>query len=163
VIGNDIVDLALAQTESNWKRPGYLDKIFTPKEQVLISNAENPDIMVWNLWSRKEAAYKIYNRVTGIRGYFPLKLECIYKNTRKGSVHCNGYTFYTKTEIVQDKIHTVAVTNKMDFKIVLELGPEIKIIKKKGIPFMIEDITDVIKPVSLSHHGRYSASVGLKQ
>ena len=163
MIGNDIVDLALARTESNWKRPGYLDKIFTPKEQVLISSAENPDIMVWNLWSRKEAAYKIYNRVTGIRGFFPLKLECIYENTRKGSVRCNGYTFYTKTEIVKDKIHTVAVTDKMDFKTVLELGPEIKIIKKKGIPFMIEDTTDVIKPVSLSHHGRYSASVGLNK
>jgi hypothetical protein len=34
---------------------------------------------------------------------------------------CNGYTFYTKTEIVKDKIHTVAVTDKMDFKMVLEL------------------------------------------
>jgi lactate dehydrogenase-like 2-hydroxyacid dehydrogenase len=28
-IGNDIVDLALARKESNWKRPGYLNKIFT--------------------------------------------------------------------------------------------------------------------------------------
>jgi phosphopantetheinyl transferase (holo-ACP synthase) len=59
VIGNDIVDLALARKESNWKRPGYLNKIFTTKEQLLISSAENPNTMVWNLWSRKEAAYKI--------------------------------------------------------------------------------------------------------
>jgi hypothetical protein len=29
-IGNDIVDLALARKESNWKRP-YLNKIFTTK------------------------------------------------------------------------------------------------------------------------------------
>jgi acyl carrier protein len=77
VIGNDIVDLALARKESNWKRPGYLNKIFTTKEQLLISSAENPNTMVWNLWSRKEAAYKIYNRATGIRGYFPLNLECL--------------------------------------------------------------------------------------
>jgi hypothetical protein len=41
VIGNDIVDLALARKESNWKRPGYLNKIFTTKEQLLISSAEN--------------------------------------------------------------------------------------------------------------------------
>jgi hypothetical protein len=34
--------------------------------------------MVWNLWSRKEAAYKIYNRETGIRGYFPLQIACNY-------------------------------------------------------------------------------------
>jgi phosphopantetheinyl transferase (holo-ACP synthase) len=86
VIGNDIVDLALARKESNWKRPGYLNKIFTTKEQLLISSAENPNTMVWNLWSRKGAAYKIYNRATGIRGYFPLNLECAYENSTTGSV-----------------------------------------------------------------------------
>lgn len=163
MIGNDIVDLALARTESNWRRPGYLDKIFTLQEQLLISNVENPDIMVWNLWSRKEAAYKIYNRVTGIRGYFPLKLECIYEDMHKGSVICNGYTFYTKTEIIKDKLHTVAVTNKMDFELVKVLGPETKIIKKEGIPFLIEDKSDKIQPVSLSHHGRYKSLVTLQK
>jgi hypothetical protein len=35
VIGNDIVDLALARKESNWKRPGYLNKIFTTKELLI--------------------------------------------------------------------------------------------------------------------------------
>jgi hypothetical protein len=56
------------------------------KEQLLISSAENPNTMVWNLWSRKGAAYKIYNRATGIRGYFPLNLECAYENSTTGSV-----------------------------------------------------------------------------
>lgn len=163
MIGNDIVDLALARFESNWKRKGYLDKIFTPDEQLLISTAENPDTMVWNLWSRKEAAYKIYNRATGIRGYFPLKLVCVYENANNGFVLCNGHTFYTKTKIVKDKIHTVAVTDIMDFKLVTELEPEIKIIKRKGIPFLIEEITNSLNPVSISHHGRFRAFVGLKQ
>ncbi|WP_339920202.1 4'-phosphopantetheinyl transferase superfamily protein [uncultured Flavobacterium sp.] len=162
MIGNDIVDLALARKESNWKRPGYLDKIFTQNEQLLIATAEHPDIMVWNLWSRKEAAYKIYNRATGVRGYFPLNLVCVYENTNSGSVLCNGYTYYTKTEIVKDKIHTVAVTDKMDFEMVLELDTEIKMVKKKGIPFLVEEKTNSLKPVSLSHHGRYSVLVGLK-
>ena len=76
MIGNDIVDLALAKKESNWKRNRFLDKIFTETEQLLIFHSENPEIMVWNLWSRKEAAYKIYNRETGIRGYFRSILRC---------------------------------------------------------------------------------------
>jgi phosphopantetheinyl transferase (holo-ACP synthase) len=76
MIGNDIVDLELAHKESNWKRNGFLDKIFTQNEQLLILNAKNPEVMVWNLWSRKEAAYKIYNRKTQIREYIPLQLEC---------------------------------------------------------------------------------------
>lgn len=163
MIGNDVVDLALARMESNWKRQGYLDKIFTPKEQLLISTAENSDIMVWNLWSRKEAAYKIYNRATGIRGYFPMKLECNYENKSTGSVLCNGYTYYTKTEIIEDKIHTIAVTDKVDFNFVLELGPKVKIIKKVGIPFLVEGKKSSLNLVSLSHHGRYRATVMLNQ
>ena len=162
MIGNDIVDLALARKESNWNRKGYLDKIFTATEQRLISTALYPTIMVWNLWSRKEAAYKIYNRLTGIRGYFPLKLECVYDNAETGSVLCNGYIFYTQTKIVQDELHTIAVTNIMDFERAMELDTEIKIVKEKGIPFLFDATTNILKPVSLSHHGRYSALVGLK-
>ena len=33
MIGNDIVDLDLARTQSNWQRKGFLDKIFTKKEK----------------------------------------------------------------------------------------------------------------------------------
>ena len=95
MIGNDIVDLALAKIESNWLRNGFLDKIFTQKEQLLIANAINPEIMIWNLWTRKEAAYKIYNRKTGFRGYIPLKLECFYESDTIGTVVCNGFKYYT--------------------------------------------------------------------
>ena len=56
MIGNDIVDLALAEKESNWKRKGFIDKIFTPQEQSLIKTSINQEIIIWNLWSRKEAA-----------------------------------------------------------------------------------------------------------
>jgi phosphopantetheinyl transferase (holo-ACP synthase) len=62
MIGNDIVDLSLAPKESNWKRKGFLDKIFTKNEQLRIIKSDNPENMVWNLWTRKEAAYKIFNR-----------------------------------------------------------------------------------------------------
>ena len=48
MIGNDIVDLALAQKESNWKRKGFLDKIFTLQEQLFINLSENQEIEVWN-------------------------------------------------------------------------------------------------------------------
>ena len=76
MIGNDIVDLTLARRESNWKRSGFLDKIFTKRELLLILNTQNPEHMVWDFWSRKEAAYKIYNRQTGVRAFIALQLEC---------------------------------------------------------------------------------------
>jgi hypothetical protein len=50
----------------------------------------------------------------------------------------------------------------MQKKLVKVLGPYIEIIKKNGIPFLIEDKSNIIRPVQ-KHHGRYSASVALKQ
>lgn len=58
--GNDIVDIKQAAAESNWKRKGFLEKIFTPHEQEYIGQSALPEEMVWKLWSMKESAYNIY-------------------------------------------------------------------------------------------------------
>ncbi len=163
MIGNDIVDLALAQKESNWKRKGFLDKIFTPYEQLLISNANKPEVMVWNLWSRKEAAYKIYNRQTGIRGYFPLLLECvdleIIDEIIFGKVGMKNRSYFTKTEITKLYINTIAVENKLDLNSVQLLNNREKIRKINGIPSYFEKEDLASSPVSISHHGRFEQIV----
>jgi phosphopantetheinyl transferase (holo-ACP synthase) len=161
MIGNDIVDLALAKKESNWKRKGFLDKIFTPKERLLIFNAENPEVMVWNLWSRKEAAYKIYNRETQIRAYIPLQLECHYVNENLGTVTCNGNTYFTQAKISDEFIHTIAVAEKEYFNAIKALNSNDKISKINGIPFIIDEQTKIMNPVSISHHGRFWEGVML--
>ncbi len=130
VIGNDIVDLALAKKESNWQRKGFLDKIFTQNEQLLIANAENPEVMVWNLWTRKEAGYKIYNRQTNIRGYFPLQLECDYESETLGTVCCNGNIYYTQTKISDECIYTIAVAEKDHFMQIRNLNSKLKSVKR---------------------------------
>ncbi|UQD56989.1 4'-phosphopantetheinyl transferase superfamily protein [Flavobacterium sp. K5-23] len=163
MIGNDIVDLALARKESNWKRKGFLDKIFTIKEQFLINSAENPEIMVWNLWSRKEAAYKIYNRQTGIRAYIPIQLECVYGDENSGSVLCDGNEYYTQTKISNDCIYTVAVTDSSHFKKIVLLDPNILISKDDGKPFITDNNGLINKAVSVSHHGRFQESIMLTE
>jgi phosphopantetheinyl transferase (holo-ACP synthase) len=162
VIGNDIVDLALAKKESNWQRKGFLDKIFIQKEQLLIANADNPEVMVWNLWTRKEAAYKIYNRQTNIRGYFPLQLECFYESETIGTVYCNGNRYYTKTKISDESIYTIAVVEKEYLMQIKEINSEDKISKKNGIPFILEEFTKIEKSVSISHHGRFWKGITLE-
>ncbi|HBI01226.1 4'-phosphopantetheinyl transferase superfamily protein, partial [uncultured Flavobacterium sp.] len=104
MIGNDVIDLALAKVESNWQRKGYLDKLFTTKEQNLIFSAENRTIMVWILWSKKEAVYKIIRQENGLRGFYPLKIE----NTEydSGIVCFNKNKYYTKTVQKGDMLHT---------------------------------------------------------
>ena len=165
MIGNDIVDLALAQKESNWKRKGFLNKIFTDEEQLLIFNNSNPEGMVWNLWSRKEAAYKIYNRKTGLRGYFPLQIECtnleLIDGILLGKVKIKGSVYYTKTKINKEYINTIAVVALEDFDKVKVLKNSKYIQKSNGIPNYLENINSELKPASISHHGRFKQIVVL--
>lgn len=163
MIGNDVVNLPQSRIESNWQRKGYLEKIFTSEEQQLISTTATPEIMVWLLWSMKEAAYKIYNRQTKIRAYIPQKLVC--KITAQndhfilGQVSCMGSIYYTKTLITESNIHTIAVTRQSDFTNIVEIKN--KGIKKDafGIPHLITDKGNPIQPVSISHHGGFEKVV----
>jgi phosphopantetheinyl transferase (holo-ACP synthase) len=163
MIGNDIIDLDLAKQESNWQRKGYLDKIMTSNEQALIYNSQNPDVMVRYLWSLKEAAYKIYNRQTQIRGFIPLRLECkilpCIETSHYAKVYCGNQEYWTQSKITNSCIDTIAVCHKDDLIKVSTLKSSIGIQKINGIPFLKEDA--VLKPVSISHHGRYERIVTL--
>lgn len=62
MIGNDIIDLQLASRQSNWRRKGFLEKVFTSSEREIIKASEEKEECVWLLWSMKEAAYKAHQR-----------------------------------------------------------------------------------------------------
>jgi phosphopantetheinyl transferase len=111
MIGNDIVDLALAKRESNWRRRGYLDKIFTPHEQQLIRTAPNPDQLVWLLWSMKESVYKLAVRRTQNRVFAPSQIACDFADP--ASDHTTGTAYYdglyhTTSTITTHYISTIA-------------------------------------------------------
>jgi phosphopantetheinyl transferase (holo-ACP synthase) len=161
MIGNDIVDLDLAKKESNWKRNRFLDKIFSPNEQQLILSSEDQDLMVWNLWSRKEASYKIYNRQTGIIGFFPLRFECHYSTTNTGTVSIDGFVFYTQTEITTNYIYSVAVSEMECFNKIKNIETTVNIKKKNGIPYLLNPISNSVNPVSITHHGRFQRIISL--
>jgi phosphopantetheinyl transferase (holo-ACP synthase) len=153
MVGNDIVDLELAQKESNWKRNGYLDKIATVSEQILLQNSDNQDVSVWNLWSRKEAVYKIILQKGGKRGYYPIKIECLDLNSELGIVRYQNQCFYTRTIVTKDYIYSEAVENYDDLKKIKELAKSSTIIKLDGIPFA--KIESRILNISKTHHGRF--------
>lgn len=111
MIGNDIVDLEQARQESNWRRKGFLDKLFTPPEQQLIYDATDSDRMVWLLWSMKESAYKVAVRKTKTRLFAPVKLACsLHSSVEESANGCVSYgeIYQTRSLITSRYIATVA-------------------------------------------------------
>lgn len=151
MIGNDVIDLTAARTESNWRRRGFMDKLFSQEEQALVTHSNEPEITVWLLWSMKEAAYKIYNRETGRRGFFPLRLKSditSYGSHITGKVYCEGRLYFTHTVILNDTIHTVAVTDIKDFDKIKEGSAGAVVKDVAGLPYI------GCSPASVSHHGK---------
>jgi phosphopantetheinyl transferase (holo-ACP synthase) len=164
MIGNDVIDLLQSRQESNWQRKGFLEKIFTAEEQLLISNDLNPEIRVWLLWSMKEAAYKIYNRQTKIRAYIPQKLVCSLvsesSTSISGKVSCSGTVYYTQTFIHKEYLHTIAVCHPEQWVTVIEIEKKNIAKDQYGIPFLSSDPSPNRQNVSVSNHGRFEKVVG---
>ena len=122
-VGNDIVDLKVAATESNWERKGFLNKIFTAREREYISNSNNKFNTVWRLWSMKESAYKLYTQQNGERFFNPKKLECTIFSKNEGQVIVGESWFSTSTKSNNNLIFSTALIDKSttviscDFKI----------------------------------------------
>lgn len=158
MIGNDVVDLILARKESNYKRKGFLNKLFTTAEQELISNAKNPEEMVWMLWSIKESVYKAYQRIKYNEGFYPTKIEILEINNQNEAVaQLFGTYFYGKTTIENDFIKTVVVLNKSDVDRIQYMNAPNYDKNEEGLPFELHSN----KPISISHHGRFREAVGL--
>ena len=164
MIGNDIIDIIQTRKESNWQRKGFIEKIYTTSEQLLIAKSANPEIMVWLLWSMKEGAYKIYNRQTKLRGFIPKKLECtVYSeqgNFCFGQVTCFENHYHTKTCLTNDFIHTIAVSSINHLNQTIEMDNRKNIVKnEQGIPYLF---SNKFQDVSISHHGRFEKIVTIE-
>jgi phosphopantetheinyl transferase (holo-ACP synthase) len=180
-IGNDIVDLKLAETESNWQRKGFLEKQFTQKEQEEILNSEHPFLKVWLFWSMKEAAYKCYAQRIKKRFFAPQKFECSLFSKEEGLVVYEDTTFYTTTSFNTCYMHTIAKVAKGERTFfsgigsskTIQLALKIKLaaitgilseeIEKRktsvGAPLFYHQQKLLTKSCSISHHGNYGAFV----
>ncbi len=176
MIGNDIVDLQLANKQSNWQRSGWLQKIFTVTEQKSILFSENPSQLVWRFWSMKEAAYKAHQSyIKHYPKYAPWDYEC----QPGGEVIVNNHLYDTQTEVTKEYVYSIAqrinTTNycstifkkELDLKLQLKqiLAQKLKVdissvsIKKDTyqIPRLYINNKKEDIPISLTHHGKYSA------
>lgn len=180
-----MVDLKLAAQQSNWRRKGFLEKVFSKAEQGIISTSKDPNVSVWLLWSMKEAAYKAHQRQHDL----PRKLnwqaqQCEIQQNEQGRasgiVRIHEATYFTTSEITSEYIYTSAENAKTKAlkNVILKassseakelLTQEVsrhfsinrhRILLQKdmaGKPFFSSKNSFYFNRFSLSGHGRYSA------
>jgi phosphopantetheine--protein transferase-like protein len=108
MIGNDIVDIAVARQSSNWRRAGYLNKLFTNKEQALINAANDPEQQLWLLWACKEAVYKAWSAEFHQRRYAPKSLRTVEWSSRQAG-------HYQAILHTQERVYTVTAQATKSF------------------------------------------------
>ncbi len=188
MIGNDIVDLRLAAVQSNWRRKGFLKKVFTANEQLMIFRSLQPDVLVWKLWSMKESAYKARLRVQKEIKIDPKAFECRLGNKDEGQVRCEGKIYHTLSRTNEDFIHTIAYSGKFEIDLYQDIvmmnqtkasskelyealisamalrmtwNKDDVVIEKNelGIPELYRLDRKTSILCSLSHHGRYGSYI----
>ena len=187
MIGNDIIDLDLTKAKTDWKRRGFLNKIFTSSEQEFINSSEDPFLTVWKLWSIKESAYKLNMKYDTSRRFNPSKIECHLSKLLPTSVTIGTKKYYSNTlqtdeyiysyaseKPLNNSTHTIVNRASQDYcgesqychnlastAIASNLNvasSEIDIIKSKdGMPLVYHRHTQLDLHLSLTHHGKYAA------
>lgn len=185
MIGNDVVDLKEAAFQTNWRRVGFMAKVFGAGEQQAIEKAVDKDVFVWLLWSMKEAAYKAHQRIFNLsRQVNWLDYECSVQqlniNGASGLVYIGDKSYHTSTVISSDFVHTHAV-GQADLEVevlcktdagnrfktrLLELvsnrfnlsAGEVSLRKNSfGIPAVYRGQKEIFSSFSFSGHGRFYA------
>lgn len=186
MVGNDIIDIGETKRSTNWERPGFLQKIFTLKEQEIIRASADPFTTVWLLWSMKESAYKIVIQTGAERSFNPSRFECDLESLENGRVRMHDRTFKTTTKIDSNYVFTTAVLDDSEIKnCICKLAEsntafqtklmqehvisafakqnslnstDLKIEKTKtGVPKLFHKNELLNTSFSISHHGKYGA------
>ena len=183
MIGNDVVDLILAATQSNWQRKGFLEKLFSKNEQKIILNSEVPEILVWRLWTMKESVYKAHQRRFSLAPQFnPRELQCKIFSSEKGEVEIDSCIYSVSSEVSAEFIYSEAVPKNSIFERISQfrIGISSEALKvqalekfgslcrqennnlaiqksENGVPFFSSGNRLFDTPVSFTHHGNYSA------
>jgi phosphopantetheinyl transferase (holo-ACP synthase) len=191
MVGNDIIDInetlrLLHPKAIGWERTGFVQKIFTSKEQSVIADSKDPFTTVWHFWSMKESAYKVFIQNGGKRFFNPTKIECSIDAKEKGRVTIGAMNLKTSTSINFNYIFTSAVLNNIDIETsVFELSDtNIKqqsdcmhqhVLNdfaqnnslnvnalflektKTGVPTLYYNKKPLNASISITHHGKYGA------
>jgi phosphopantetheinyl transferase (holo-ACP synthase) len=120
------VDLTDPQNMGKSRDTRFINRVFTPDEQELISHAENQDTILWALWAGKEAAYKLVKKhapsATSVPRLYKVSLDRAKGSLglSRGSATLTGFVdtpfgrAQIKVFITSDYVHCVGTTSPLD-------------------------------------------------
>lgn len=186
MIGNDIIDLRLSLGKNNWKRKGFLNKLFSNEEQEFILLSKDPESTIWLLWAMKESAYKAHQRRFELpRKFNPKAFKCAITEDKisvvTGKVSINDDSYFLKASIRKEFIYCYATLDSLtkfiqkiyfkpkDLKLKLinavskqhDLPTDKLFIQKSSqfIPFLHFGNQKLFCNFSMTHHGDFSAFI----
>jgi phosphopantetheinyl transferase (holo-ACP synthase) len=184
MLGNDIIDLQITHRTTNWERPRWLQKVFTPKEQAVVRASTNPFTTVWRLWSIKESAYKVYLQAGGTPFLAATNIECCLETAKHSTAEIAGLrlcatTLETPTYIfstaqrgntaIQNSLFTLEKSNLQQQSVYLKqqllqavaathcLALSALQLRKTatGVPQLFYENQLLPLALSITHHGQY--------
>ncbi len=113
MIGNDIVHIHQAKKVYHNQR--WLDKVFSPQEQLWIQNSNNPHYTLWWFWSCKESAYKAFLKLEGKRQFKPKTIQIIDINfqTQTTVIQYKTWKVWTNSDCKHSYFYTIAFTQQI--------------------------------------------------
>jgi phosphopantetheinyl transferase (holo-ACP synthase) len=104
----------------------FVNRVFGPGEQELISRAENQDAVLWALWAGKESAYKLVKKqdpsATSVPRLYKVSLDCAEGSVGlfpesyalTGCVDTPYGRIEIKVFITSDYVHCIGTTSTPD-------------------------------------------------
>lgn len=118
--GNDVVDLTKSNKTSKSQDLRFLSRVFTDKEQKIIFSSNNPEKVLWLLWSGKESAYKLISKIKYPVPFSHKKFRITLNQSTTGDINSTPFQVKLKAYYEQysfdlessgdgNRLHTIAI------------------------------------------------------
>jgi len=109
MVGNDVVDLADADSRPGARHPRFDERAFAACERRWIAEAEAEEVARWILWAAKESAYKVAKRRDPATVFSPARFVVELDEALRGRVRHRGDAYPVRVVVRGDCIHAVAI------------------------------------------------------
>jgi hypothetical protein len=113
-VGNDVVDLALAETRLSGLHPRWVERVFGAAERTALDASPSRRLLHWAFWAAKESAYKARKRLEPETVFSPKEFEVELRplpatdGVAVGRVVHRGDVFDLEVRLDGASVHAVA-------------------------------------------------------